>query len=112
MCAYHKLYKSVETFSAQQNANSAVGSSGSERKAGNQVIRKGFLGLHSGVSIMRGGTKDLWFVLTTESLAWFKDEDEREKRYMLSLEGLKLRDLESGLFSKRHSFALFNQDGK
>lgn len=61
---------------------------------------------------MKGGSKDLWFVLTTESLAWFKDDDEREKRYMLSLDNLKLRDLESGLFSKRHSFALFNQDGK
>jgi len=61
---------------------------------------------------MKGGSKDLWFVLTTESLAWFKDEDEREKRYMISLDSLKLRDLESGLFSKRHSFALFNQEGK
>ena len=70
------------------------------------------MGLHSGVSIMKGGSKDLWFVLTTESLAWFKDEDEREKRYMISLDNLKLRDLESGLFSKRHSFALFNQESK
>lgn len=96
---------------AQQNANSTP-SAGNQQKVGNQVIRKGFLGLHSGVSIMKGGSKDLWFVLTTESLAWFKDEEEREKRYMISLDNLKLRDLESGLFSKRHSFALFNQDGK
>ncbi len=77
-----------------------------------KVIRKGFLGLHSGVSIMKGGNKDFWFVLTTESLSWFKDEDEREKRYMLQLDQLKIRDLESGLFSKRHSFALFHIDGK
>ncbi len=61
---------------------------------------------------MKGGSKDLWFVLTTESLSWYKDDDEREKRYMLQLDSLKIRDIESGLFSKRHSFALFNQDGK
>lgn len=96
---------------AQQNATSTT-TTNNQQKAGNQVIRKGFLGLHSGVSIMKGGSKDLWFVLTTESLAWFKDEDEREKRYMISLDNLKLRDLESGLFSKRHSFALFNQESK
>jgi len=95
---------------AQQNAN--VERNGTQQKVGNQVIRKGFLGLHSGVSIMKGGNKDFWFVLTTESLSWFKDEDEREKRYMLQLDQLKIRDLESGLFSKRHSFALFNIDGK
>lgn len=98
---------------AQQNAPISSGQNNREQKGvGNQVIRKGFLGLHSGVSIMKGGSKDLWFVLTTESLAWFKDEDEREKRYMIALDNLKLRDLESGLFSKRHSFALFNQEGK
>ena len=79
-----------------------------KRKVGNQVIRKGYLGLHSGVSIMKGGSKDFWFVLTTESLAWFKDEEEKDKKYMLQLDQLKIRDLESGLFSKRHSFALFN----
>ena len=83
-----------------------------KRKVGNQVIRKGYLGLHSGVSIMKGGSKDFWFVLTTESLAWFKDEEEKDKKYMLQLDQLKIRDLESGLFSKRHSFALFNGDGK
>jgi hypothetical protein len=70
------------------------------------------MGLHSGVSIMKGGSKDFWFVLTTESLAWFKDEEEKEKKYMLPLDQLKIRDLESGLFSKRHSYALFSIDGR
>ena len=93
--------------SAQQSANPE-----SKRKVGNQVIRKGYLGLHSGVSIMKGGSKDFWFVLTTESLAWFKDEEEKDKKYMLQLDQLKIRDMESGLFSKRHSFALFSQDSR
>ena len=61
---------------------------------------------------MKGGSKDFWFVLTTESLSWFKDEEEKDKKYMLQLDQLKIRDLESGLFSNRHSFALFNCDGK
>ena len=70
------------------------------------------MGLHSGVSIMKGGSKDFWFVLTTESLSWFKDEEEKDKKYMLQLDQLKIRDVESGLFSKRHSFALFSADGR
>ncbi len=76
-----------------------------------KVIRKGFLGVHSGVSIMKGH-KDFWFVLTTESLSWFKDEDETDKKYMLNLDQLKVRDLDSGMFSRKHLFALFNSDGR
>lgn len=92
-------------FSAQQNTKTE-----NQRKVGNQVIRKGYMGLHSGVSIMKGGSKDFWFVLTTETLSWFKDDEEKDKKYMLPLDSLKIRDIESGLFSKRHSFALFNAD--
>jgi dynamin GTPase len=101
---------------AQQSTNEAMSGGGGPRKpgakVGNQVIRKGYLGLHSGVSIMKGGSKDFWFVLTTESLSWFKDEEERDKKYMLQLDQLKIKDLETGLFSKRHSFALFTTDGR
>ena len=39
-----------------------------------QVIRKGWLSLHN-ISFIKGGSKDFWFVLTAESLAWFKDEE-------------------------------------
>lgn len=59
-----------------------------------------------------GGSKDYWFVLTAESISWFKDEEEREKKYMLPLDGLKLRDLEQGFMSRRHMFALFNPEGR
>jgi dynamin 1/3 len=77
-----------------------------------KVIRKGYMGLHSGVSMLKGGSKDFWFVLTTESLSWFKDEEEKDKKYMLQLDQLKIKDLETSLFSKRHSFALFTTDGR
>ncbi|KAJ8038664.1 Dynamin-1 [Holothuria leucospilota] len=79
------------------------------RVATNQVIRKGYLSLHN-VSFMRGGSKDFWFVLTAESLSWFKDEEEKEKKYMLPLDGLRLRDLEAGFMSRRSAFALFIPD--
>lgn len=59
-----------------------------------------------------GGSRDYWFVLTSESVSWFKDEEEREKKYMLPLDGLKLRDLEQGFMSRRHMFALFNSEGR
>ncbi|CAL1539543.1 unnamed protein product [Lymnaea stagnalis] len=78
-----------------------------KRKLGNQVIRKGWLSLHN-VSFIKGGSKDFWFILTAESLSWYKDEEEREKRYMLPLEGLQVKDMEGGLFQSKHMFALFN----
>ena len=29
------------------------------------------------LGIMKGGSRDYWFVLTSESLSWFKDEEVR-----------------------------------
>lgn len=40
------------------------------------------MALHTGITFR---AKDLWFVLTTESLSWYKDEEEKEKKYMLQL---------------------------
>lgn len=40
-----------------------------------QVIRKGWLTIN--ISIMKGGSKEYWFVLSTESLSWYKDEEVR-----------------------------------
>ncbi|VDI51860.1 dynamin GTPase [Mytilus galloprovincialis] len=79
-----------------------------KRKVGNQVIRKGWLTLHN-ISFMKGGSKEFWFVLTTESLSWFKDEEEGDKKYMLTLEGVKLRDVEK-MLSRRPMFALFSSE--
>uniref|UniRef100_A0A8C1TEV6 Dynamin-2 n=1 Tax=Cyprinus carpio TaxID=7962 RepID=A0A8C1TEV6_CYPCA len=72
------------------------------------VIRKGWLTLH--ISIMKGGSKEYWFVLSAESLSWYKDEEEKEKKYMLPLDNLKLRDVEKGFMSTKHIFAIFNTE--
>ena len=84
---------------------------------------------------MKGGSRDYWFVLTSETLSWYKDEEvfrtkclldnhelthlalyrcfffqEKDKKYMLNLDGLKLRDIEQGFMSRRHAIGLFNPD--
>uniref|UniRef100_A0A665WFL8 Dynamin-2 n=1 Tax=Echeneis naucrates TaxID=173247 RepID=A0A665WFL8_ECHNA len=73
-----------------------------------QVIRRGWLTIN--ISIMKGGSRDYWFVLTAESLSWYKDEEEKEKKYMLPLDNLKLRDVEKGFMSSKHVFAIFNTE--
>ncbi|XP_063546016.1 dynamin isoform X2 [Cydia strobilella] len=96
--------------SSAQNQSENSAKSG-HRALGNQVIRKGYMCIHN-LGIMKGGSRDYWFVLTSESISWYKDEEEREKKYMLPLDGLKLRDLEQGFMSRRHMFALFNPEGR
>merc|ERR1740128_437172 len=81
------------------------------RKLGNQVIRKGYMAIHN-LGIMKGGSRDYWFVLTSESLSWFKDEEEKDKKYMLPLDQLKLRDLESSFMSRRQMFSIYNPEGR
>lgn len=41
-----------------------------------QVIRKGWLTINN-IGIMKGGAREYWFILSTESLSWFKDEEVR-----------------------------------
>ncbi|KAI5091047.1 dynamin-2 isoform X2 [Silurus meridionalis] len=72
------------------------------------VIRKGWLTIN--ISFMKGGSKEYWFVLTAESLSWYKDEEEKEKKYMLPLDNLKIRDVEKGFMSTKHTFAIFNTE--
>ncbi|XP_061715154.1 dynamin isoform X7 [Cydia pomonella] len=96
-------------FANAQNQSENSAKSG-HRALGNQVIRKGYMCIHN-LGIMKG-SRDYWFVLTSESISWYKDEEEREKKYMLPLDGLKLRDLEQGFMSRRHMFALFNPEGR
>ncbi|XP_073670601.1 dynamin-2 isoform X2 [Paramisgurnus dabryanus] len=100
----------------------------------NQVIRRGWLTIN--ISIMKGGSKDYWFILTAESLSWYKDEEvrvslciglvevnhgghysikscvsqEKEKKFMLPLDNLKIRDVEKGFMSTKHTFAIFNTE--
>ena len=112
VCCYWCETASFNLFSMLSSAQqSSENSNKSGRKLGNQVIRKGYMCIHN-LGIMKGGSKDYWFVLTSENVSWFKDEEEREKKYMLQLDGLKLRDIESGFMSRRHTFALFNPEGR
>ncbi|XP_045510715.1 dynamin isoform X3 [Colias croceus] len=105
----HTSYNDVDENNRAQNQSENAAKSG-HRALGNQVIRKGYMCIHN-LGIMKG-SRDYWFVLTSESISWFKDEEEREKKYMLPLDGLKLRDLEQGFMSRRHMFALFNPEGR
>ena len=37
---------------------------------------------------------------------------EKDKKFMLPLDGLKLRDMEAGFMSRRHMFAIYNPEGR
>merc|ERR1719326_2706280 len=73
----------------------------------------GYMAIHNlGIMKGMGGSRDYWFVLTSESLSWFKDEEEKDKKYMLPLDQLKLRDIESTFMSRRHMFAIYQSEGR
>ncbi|XP_023193441.1 dynamin-1 isoform X2 [Xiphophorus maculatus] len=112
-----------EDFIGFANAQQRINQMNKKKTAGNQdeimpergvndrykVIRKGWLTINN-IGIMKGGAKEYWFVLTAESLSWYKDDEEKEKKYMLPVDNLKLRDVEKGFMSSKHIFALFNTE--
>uniref|UniRef100_A0A3B4BTU2 dynamin GTPase n=1 Tax=Pygocentrus nattereri TaxID=42514 RepID=A0A3B4BTU2_PYGNA len=98
-----------EDFIGFANAQQRSSQTNKTSSAGNQVIRKGWLTINN-ISIMKGGAKEYWFVLTAESLSWFKDDEEKEKKYMLPLDNLKVRDVEKSFMSSKHMFAIFNTE--
>lgn len=55
----------------------------------NQVIRKGWLGMAGQGALNR--TRDFWFVLSAANLAWYKDDEETEQKFLLPLDDLKLQ---------------------
>ena len=69
--ALYYITKIIFYYSAQSTTQN---SEKTGRKLGNQVIRKGYMSIHN-LGIMKGGSRDYWFVLTSESLSWFKDEE-------------------------------------
>ncbi|XP_069793834.1 dynamin 3a isoform X4 [Narcine bancroftii] len=79
------------------------------RQCSHKVVRKGWLTI-SNISIMKGGSKEYWFVLTAESLCWYKDEEEKEKKYMLPLDNLNIRDVVKRFMSCKNAFAIFNAE--
>uniref|UniRef100_A0A8C8APQ4 dynamin GTPase n=1 Tax=Otus sunia TaxID=257818 RepID=A0A8C8APQ4_9STRI len=98
-----------EDFIGFANAQQRNTQTNKKRAIPNQVIRRGWLTINN-ISIMKGGSKEYWFVLTAESLSWYKDEEEKEKKYMLPLDNLKIRDVEKGFMSNKHVFAIFNTE--
>ncbi|XP_029300760.1 dynamin-1a isoform X6 [Cottoperca gobio] len=102
-----------EDFIGFANAQQRINQINKKKAAGNQdeimVIRKGWLTINN-ISIMKGGAKEYWFVLTAESMSWYKDDEEKEKKYMLQVDNLKLRDVEKGFMSSKQIFALFNTE--
>ncbi|KAI5138406.1 dynamin-1 isoform X12 [Manis pentadactyla] len=102
-----------EDFIGFANAQQRSNQMNKKKASGNQdeilVIRKGWLTINN-IGIMKGGSKEYWFVLTAENLSWYKDDEEKEKKYMLSVDNLKLRDVEKGFMSSKHVFALFNTE--
>ncbi|XP_075942881.1 dynamin-1a isoform X2 [Anarhichas minor] len=102
-----------EDFIGFANAQQRINQMNKKKAAGNQdeimVIRKGWLTINN-ISIMKGGAKEYWFVLTAESMSWYKDDEEKEKKYMLQVDNLKLRDVEKSFMSSKQIFALFNTE--
>uniref|UniRef100_A0A4W6FJT9 Interferon-induced GTP-binding protein Mx n=1 Tax=Lates calcarifer TaxID=8187 RepID=A0A4W6FJT9_LATCA len=98
-----------EDFIGFANAQQKSSQMSKKKAAGNQVIRKGWLTINN-IGIMKGGAKEYWFVLTAETLSWYKDDEEKEKKYMLPVDNLKLKDIEKSFMSSKHIFALFNTE--
>ena len=96
---------------AQANAEKAQSSGSSASKLGNQVIRKGNMAINN-LGVLKGGSREYWFVLSSESLKWFKDGEEKDQKYMLPLDGLKLRDVEGGFMTTRKIFSVYNPSGR
>ncbi|XP_039979131.1 dynamin-1-like [Xiphias gladius] len=102
-----------EDFIGFANAQQKSSQMNKKKAAGNQdeimVVRKGWLTINN-IGIMKGGAKEYWFVLTAETLSWYKDDEEKEKKYMLPVDNLKLKDIEKSFMSSKHIFALFNTE--
>lgn len=96
---------------AAASSTSNPGEKKPKRTISNQVIRKGWLTI-SNTGFMKGISKEYWFVLTAESLSWYKDEEEKEQKYQLRLDNVRLRDAEAGFMSRKAAFAIFNPDQK
>ncbi|XP_077418063.1 dynamin-1-like [Vanacampus margaritifer] len=94
---------------AQQKSSQASKKKASGQQDEIMVIRKGWLTINN-IGIMKGGAKEYWFVLTAENLSWYKDDEEKDKKYMLTVDRLKLKDIEKSFMSSKHIFALFNTE--
>lgn len=76
-------------FANAQNKSENSNKTGT-RQLGNQVIRKGHMVIQN-LGIMKGGSRPYWFVLTSESISWYKDEDEKEKKIHVAIRWFKIK---------------------
>uniref|UniRef100_A0A8C9MDY8 dynamin GTPase n=1 Tax=Panthera tigris altaica TaxID=74533 RepID=A0A8C9MDY8_PANTA len=97
-----------EDFIGFANAQQRSTQLNKKRAIPNQVvIRRGWLTINN-ISLMKGGSKEYWFVLTGDPSPFRPQE--KEKKYMLPLDNLKIRDVEKGFMSNKHVFAIFNTE--
>lgn len=95
------------------NAASAIksGNSRGNSSKGNTLLRKGFLQIkedskkNQAMNWLKGG-KEVFVVVTTNTITFFKDKDEKELRGQVKTEGLKLEDIPDG--SKGCTFRIFH----
>ena len=89
----------------------AEAASAGPKQATNQIVRKGWLGIGSG-GVLKG-SKEQWFVLTTESISWYKDDQEKEKRFMLPLQGLRFKEVKTkGFMQSKFSFSIYHEQSR
>ena len=62
----------------------------------------------------KGGSKEFWFVLTAESLSWFKDDQEKDNKYTIVLSPeMRQRPVEKkSVFGAHFIFQIFHCDNK
>ncbi|XP_053735777.1 dynamin 3a isoform X1 [Synchiropus splendidus] len=107
-------FTNAQHINNQRNKKTVAGMPGNQGVAPPSsliVIRKGWLTI-SNIGIMKGGSKECWFILTAESLSWFKDDEEKEKKFMIPLDNLMLKDVERGFMSRKFIFAIFNTESR
>nr|XP_018670134.1 dynamin-1 isoform X16 [Ciona intestinalis] len=111
-CEISYINTNHEDFIGFANASQKGVDRGAKKKSvGNQVIRKGWLTMHN-LSFIKGGSRDFWFTLSAEQFQWYKDEEEKDKKFLLSLDNIRLRDLEKGFMSSKYGFALFSTESR
>lgn len=60
--------------------------------------------------IMKGGSKGYWFILTPESLSWYKDDKAKAKKYVFPWDNLKVWDVDKSFMPSKHICIFFNKE--
>eukprot|EP00116_Pleurobrachia_bachei_P013911 sb/3474173/ len=80
------------------------------------LIKKGWLST-TNVGLTKGLSREYWFVLYTDALAWYKDESERDQKYYLNIDGIKMKSTDEdeehgGFFHRKFKINLFNPNAR